>query len=64
MLHRMTDKTHPETRQSIMIPVRSAIRNRKLLDFTSNYPLSIILSMTGEDKQGETKMTLVTKLFA
>jgi hypothetical protein len=47
-----------------MIPVRSTVRNRKLLDFTSNYPLTIVLSMIGEDKPGETKMTSVTKLFA
>ncbi len=60
----MTDKPNPEARQSIMVPVRSTVRNRKLLDFTSNYLLSIILSMTGKDKQGETKMTIVTKLLA
>jgi len=47
-----------------MVPIRSTVRNRKLLDFTSNYPLSIVPSMTGENEPGKTKMTSVTKLFA
>ena len=64
MLHRMTDKTHPEPRQSIMIPVRRAARNSNPLDFTSNNLLSLILSMAGEDEPSKTKMTPVTKLFA
>ncbi len=64
MLHRMTDKTHPEPRQSIMIPVRGAARSSKPLDFTSNNLLSVILSMAGEDEPSKTKMTPMTKLFA
>jgi hypothetical protein len=64
MLHRVTDKAHPEARQSIMIPVRGAARNSKLLDFTSNNLLSVILSMAGEDEPSKTEMTPVTKLFA
>jgi hypothetical protein len=62
-LHRVTNKPDPEARQGIMVPVRSTVRNRKLLDFTSNCPLSIVISMMGEDESGETKMTSVTKLF-
>ncbi len=60
----MIDKPNPEARQSIMVSFRITVRNHKLLDFTSNYLLSIILSMTGEDEPGETKMTIVTKLLA
>jgi hypothetical protein len=47
-----------------MIPVRGAARNSKLLDFTSNNLLSVILSMAGEDEPSKTEMTPVTKLFA
>ncbi len=47
-----------------MIPVRSSIRYSKPGNLASNYLLRLVLSMSGEDEPGETKMTLVTKLFA
>ncbi len=59
----MTHKAHPETRRSIMIPVRSSIRYSKPGNLASNYLLRLVLSISGEDEPGETKMTLVTKLL-
>ena len=63
ILDRVTHKAHPETRQSIMIPVRSSIRYSKWANLSSNYLLRLVLSLSGEDEPSETKMTRVTKLF-
>ena len=64
ILHCMSEKPHPETRQSIMISVRSTIRNSKPLNLASNYALGLNPRISGEDEPSETEMTPVTKLVA
>lgn len=53
-----------KTRQSIMISVRSTIRNSKPLNLASNYALGLNPRISGEDEPSETEMTPVTKLVA
>src|SRR5439155_1741837 len=55
---------YPETRQGIMIPVRSSIRDSKPPNFASNHTLSLDPRMFGENEPSKAKMTPVTKLFS
>ncbi len=63
MLHRVTDQTHPETRQSIMILFEAPLATANLrISRATIFSASILECL--EDSTSETKMTLVTKLFA
>jgi len=64
ILDRVTHDVYPETRQGIMIPVRSSIRDSKPPNFASNHTLSLDPRMFGENEPSKAKMTPVTKLFS
>jgi hypothetical protein len=64
ILHRVTDETHPETRQSIVIPIGSALRNRKPLNLASHNRLGFIPPIVREHEPCETKMAPTTKLLS
>jgi len=64
ILDRVTHDVYPETRQGIMIPVRSSIRDSKPPNLASNHTLSLDPRMFGENKPSKAKMTPVTKLFS
>lgn len=64
ILHRVTKNPDPETRQSLMIPVRSSAGSCNTPNLSSNYPFGLFSSMTREDEPGKTKMSSMAELFA